>query len=122
MADDVETYLRSEHADAAELALWVREHVRRADRDLAERVYRGWRGIGFRHPDAGFVCAIYPKDERVELLFEHGMALSDPERVLQGSGTQTRVIEIEQADDALGETIEHYVQQAIAQRLLDRGV
>ena len=121
MQDEVETYLRTEHAATAEVALWTREQVRRADPDLSERVYRGWRGIGFRHRDAGFVCAIYPKDEHVELLFEHGASIADPDGVLRGTGTQTRVIEIAQADDALATTIERYVHQAIAQRLLDRG-
>ena len=121
MDDEAAAYLREEHPVAADLAIWTRDAVRAADPDLTERVYRGWRGVGFRHPDAGYVCAIYPKDDRVELLFEHGASLADPEGVLEGSGTQTRAITIEERSDALAETIRVYVQQAIAQRLLERG-
>jgi hypothetical protein len=119
--DEAATYLREEHPAAADLAIWTRDAVRAADPDLTERVYRGWHGVGFRHPDAGYVCAIYPKDDRVELLFEHGASLADPEGVLEGSGTQTRAIPVEERSDALAETIRVYVQQAIAQRLLERG-
>jgi hypothetical protein len=116
--DDVETYLRTHHAATAELALRVRGHVRRADPDLTEQVYRGWKGVGFRHPEAGYVCAIFPRDDHVELLFEHGASLPDPEGVLRGDAKQTRFIRIDEPADGDAGVIERYVQQAIAQRLL----
>ena len=86
-----------------------------------ERVYRGWRGVGFRHPEAGFVCAIYPRGEAVELLFEHGAALADPEGLLEGEGRQTRVLRVAGPDGAAERAIRTLVQQAVAQRLLERG-
>ncbi len=121
MGDEVERYLLDEHPAAAPLALWTRAIVRAADDDLAERVYRGWRGIGFRHPEAGYVCGVFPKEDGVDLLFEHGASLADPEGVLEGAGTQTRVIVVPQEDEELARTIHRYVQQAVAQRLIDRG-
>src|SRR5918996_1912278 len=51
MADDVLAFLRELEPRTWELAAWTRERVRAADPDLAERLYRGWRGIGFRHPE-----------------------------------------------------------------------
>ena len=60
------------------------------DPDLTERVYLGWDGIGFRHPDGGYVCAIYPRGGEVRLLFEHGARLEDRAGLLEGHGTQTR--------------------------------
>ena len=121
MADEVARYLREEHAAVAELALWTCAEVRASNGDLEPRVYRGWRGIGFRHPEAGYVCGVFPRDDRVELLFERGAELADPDRVLEGTGTQTRSIVVVAEDAALARTIRAYVQQAIAQRLLDRG-
>jgi hypothetical protein len=120
VADDVGRYLRDEHAAVADVALWACAAVRAADPDVAPRVYRGWRGIGFRHPEAGYVCGVFPKDDGVELVFEHGASLPDPRRVLRGSG-QTRVLHVVSPGDALRDAIGEYVQQAIAQRLLDRG-
>jgi hypothetical protein len=74
----------------------VRELVLASESDLTERVYLGWDGIGFRHPVAGYVCAIYPreKEQEVRLLFEHGARLEDPERLLEGDGAQTRFIRV----------------------------
>ena len=111
-------YLRSEHARVFQLAAWVRDAVLAADPDLSERVYRGWRGVGFRHPEAGYVCAIFPQDDEVQLLFEHGASLPDPDGLLRGEGTQTRFILVRTPDAALRAQIGAYVQQAVAQRLL----
>jgi hypothetical protein len=102
--------------EGGELALRLRDAVLAADPDLSERLYPGWRGVGYRHPEAGYVCGIFPQaDREVRLLFEHGTSLPDPDRVLEGSGTQTRHIVVRALDAAL---VERYVQQAIAQRLL----
>lgn len=117
---DALAYLRDEHPGSFELAAWTRERVLGAEPELAERVYRGWRGVGFRHPEAGYVCAIFPKGERVELLFEHGAALVDPERRLEGGGSQTRVLPVASADPDTARAIGELVQQAVAQRLLER--
>ena len=118
MADDVIAFLRELEPRTWELAAWTRERVRRADPDLTERIYRGWKGVGFRHPEAGYVCAVFPRSEWVVLLFEHGASLLDPEGVLLGDGTQTRFLRIECDDEATAGLVERYVQQAVAQRRL----
>jgi hypothetical protein len=111
-------YLRAEHPEFFELAAWVRAVVLDADPDLTERVYHGWRGIGFRHPEAGYVCAIYPRSQWVVLLFEHGASMPDPDGILLGDGKQTRFVRVTESSAELGEQIRAYVQQAVAQRLL----
>ena len=113
-------YLRSEHGQAFELASWVRTAVLDADPDLSEHVYRGWRAVGFRHPDAGYVCAIFPQPDHVRLLFEHGTRLSDPGGLLEGSGTQTRHVPIRSADDEMVPTLTELVRDAVAERLFRR--
>ncbi len=113
-------YLECAFPAEAGLALWVRGVVLEADPELVERVYRGWRGLGFRHPEAGYVCGVFPKDGRVELLFEHGATLPDPLNILRGRGGRTRFIRAEQESEHLQDAISVYVRQAVAQRLLDR--
>lgn len=119
-ADEVLAYLRDHHGELYDLAAWTREAVLAADPDLTESVYRGWRGIGFRHPEGGYICAIYPRSDWVVLLFEHGASLPDPDGILLGDGSQTRFLRVAECDSALREHIVAYVQQAVAQRLLDR--
>ncbi|MDQ3992878.1 MAG: DUF1801 domain-containing protein [Actinomycetota bacterium] len=117
-AEEVLAYLRDQHAPLDDLAAWTRAAVLTADPDLTERVYRGWRGIGFRHREGGLVCAIYPRGESVVLLFEYGAELADPDGILLGEGTQTRFLRVERPEPALRDRITRYVQQAIAERLL----
>jgi hypothetical protein len=119
---DVYDFLLNSHPGLADLALWVREAVLAGEPDLTERVYLGWDGIGFRHPDAGYVCAIYPRDQEqeVRLLFEHGVRLDDPEGLLEGAGTQTRFIRIRVEDELLAAAISRYVHDAMAERLFRR--
>ncbi len=115
---DALVFLRELDAVAAEIAVWARGHVLGADADLTERIYHGWRGVGFRHPEAGYVCGLFPRDGRVELLFEHGVGMADPDEVLNGSGSQTRVLHVVTRDAETADRIRAYVQQAIAERLL----
>jgi hypothetical protein len=117
---EVHAYLRDEHPRVYELAVWARARALDAEPDFTERVYRGWRGIGFRHAEAGYVCALYPKEDRVDLLFEHGASLLDPDGLLEGEGTQTRVLRVTSADERTARAIDVLVQQAVAQRLLTR--
>ena len=115
---EVREFLASRHPEALELALWLRAVVLDAEPDLSERVYRGWDGIGFRHPDAGFVCAIYPRGPEVRLLFEHGARLDDPEGVLEGDGAQTRHVTVREPHDGLAGTLGAYVREAVGRRVL----
>jgi hypothetical protein len=113
-------FLAERHPAMLELALWVREVVLAAEPDLSERVYRGWDGIGFRHPDAGYVCAIFPQADHVRLLFEHGVRLRDPDGLLEGSGTRTRHVTIRSAGAGAVPALAELVRDAVAERLFRR--
>jgi hypothetical protein len=113
-------FLAERDPEALELALWVREAVLAAEPDLSERVYRGWDGVGFRHPDAGYICAIYPRDAEVRLLFEHGTRLDDAEGLLEGDGTQTRYVTVRAPEHRLAVGIGGLVRDAVAKRLFRR--
>jgi hypothetical protein len=62
---------------------------------VIERVYTGWKLIGYRIPDGAqsrYCCYLYATHERAELGFEQGRLLSDPRGVLEGEGTQVRKV------------------------------
>ena len=83
---------------------------------MTERAYPGWHAVGFRHPVAGYVCGIFPTDESIKLVFEHGRLLSDPAGVLQGDGKQVRYIELRRERDIPAGAIEVLLREAIALR------
>lgn len=58
--------------------------------ELDAKARLGWGSVNFRHPGAGFVCAIFPMEDHVSLVFEHGRQLSSP--LLEGDGKQVRFI------------------------------
>ena len=75
----------------------LRRLVREVLPDATERAYPGWRGIGYRHPVAGYVCAIFLNPEMVKLGFEYGAMLPDPKRLLKSgpsAGKQVRYLEV----------------------------
>jgi hypothetical protein len=113
-------YLAARHPGELKLGLWTRDIVLAAEPELTDRVYEGWDGIGFRHPDAGYICAIYPRPGEVRLLFEHGTRLDDPSGLLEGDGTQTRHVALCAADDELREPLTALVRDAVAERLFRR--
>lgn len=60
---------------------------------LEGMVRLGWGSINYRHPSAGFVCAIFPMQDHVSLVFENGRQLSS--ELLQGEGKQVRFVRVE---------------------------
>jgi len=61
--------------------------------DLEAKARLGWGSVNYRHPVAGFVCAVFPMEDHVSLVFEHGRLLSSP--LLEGEGRQVRFIRLE---------------------------
>jgi hypothetical protein len=49
---------------------------------LEERVDEEWHGLGYAHPDAGDVVALFPTSDQVKVSFEHGKDLADPRGLL----------------------------------------
>jgi hypothetical protein len=95
------------------LAQRLRYLVRRALPESEERVYPGWHGIGYRHPDAGYVCGIFPLADRVKIGFEHGASLPDPRGVLAEGGRQVRYVVIRSPEDIDERAIEELLFAAV---------
>ena len=89
-----------------ELAYQLRSAVKEAVPEISEQVYRGWRLIGYRvatperHRKGGaYFCYIAPGVEALQLGFEYGILLADPQRLLEGDGKQVRYVTIVAAAD-----------------------
>jgi hypothetical protein len=87
--------LLAEHPDAVVVtAQALREVLLDAHPDLDERARTGWHSVNYTHPDAGFVCALFPAADRVDLVFERGALLPDPQRRLTGTTRQVRTLPV----------------------------
>lgn len=97
----------------AGLMTQLRSVLKEALPQTEERVYPMSRGIGYCHPEAGYICAIFPHPKYVQVRFEHGAFLHDPAELLQGDDSQARDVIIRTIDD-----IEPVALQALLQAAL----
>lgn len=103
----------------AALAQRLRAIVKRALPESEERTYPVWKGIGYVHPEAGYLCAIFPYRDYVALAFEFGALLHDDEGLLRPgrtSGKKVRYLEVRTARDIKPKAIETWLEQSVALR------
>ncbi len=106
--------LLSEHPDGvAATTQRLRTVLLDAHPQLVEGVRRGWHSINYRDPAAGFVCALFPGAERVQLVFEHGARLPDPEGRLTGTGRQVRALEFTAPDEVEPAVVVPFLDHAV---------
>ena len=108
-----------------EIAERLRDLVRSTFPDANEKVYTGWKIIGYRlrHGKKGiYFCCIAPqrKENDVLLGFVYGIAMKDPKKLMEGKGTQVRFVRIrhkdEYSDADLIRLIEHAAEVALELR------
>jgi hypothetical protein len=78
-----------------EMADVLRSVVRRAVPDAIERVRPGWRVIGYDLPTRRrgvYFAYVAPEPIHVHLGFEHGVFMTDPERMLEGAHLRLRKV------------------------------
>ena len=106
--------LLDEHSDAVvATAQRLRAVLRAAQPQLEERARVGWHSINFRDPVAGFVCAIFPGADEVQLVFEHGARLPDPEGLLTGTGAQVRALRFSGPEDVDDDVVTRFLDLAV---------
>ena len=110
---EVEALLAEHRPAVAATARRVRAAVRSGRPDLVERVRHGWHSINYRDPAAGFVCAIVPSADRVQLVFERGVLLPDPAGLLTGSGRQVRALEYTGGSQVDAAVVQAFVDHAV---------
>jgi hypothetical protein len=106
--------LLADHTDAVvRTAQRLRSVLLDAQPDLVERARTGWHSINYTHPVAGFVCAIFPTADRVDLVFEHGALLPDPDGQLTGATRQVRTLRMRPDDDLDPRVVVEFLDAAV---------
>ncbi len=70
----------------------LREIIFEVAPEASEKTNRGWRSISFRDEQVGYFCGIFPFKNHVDLVFEFGVLLPDPDEILQGDAEQIRYL------------------------------
>ena len=96
-----------------ELTRILRGVVRSAVSQSTEKINLGWGGLGYHHPEAGYVAGIFPGEDSVKLGLEHGRDLPDPQGLLEGDGSQVRYVTIDQWDEDLRDPLTDLLDAAV---------
>jgi hypothetical protein len=113
----VEAYIGTFPAPIQTITGRLRRIIRRLVPDHAEAVYPGWKLIGYRATQGklnayfGFLALF---DDKVVLGFEYGTMLSDPEKKLEGKGTQVRQLTFRRSSEVKETVIAPFVLEAAA--------
>ena len=100
--------------EVREICEALRNLVHNTVPETNEVAYPSWHGIGYRHPQSGYFCAIFPHTDYVKLGFEYGILLPDPERLLEGKGKQVRYITIRKLTEIRTQAIQNLIQAALS--------
>ncbi len=83
---------------------------------VTETLNLGWRSISFTHPRVGYFCGLFPFDDRIEVAFEFGILLDDPEGALhKGRGSKrVRYLRISPRDPIPNARLRRLLEQAVS--------
>jgi hypothetical protein len=96
-------FLSTYPSNLSEITEHLRDLVRSTFPEASEKVYTGWKLLGYRLPIANksrYFCCIVPqkKENDVLLGFEYGIAMDDPKRLMEGKGTKVRFVRVQKMD------------------------
>jgi len=94
----VESILERCAPDQRAIVESLRALIRNALPLASESAHGVWQSINYRHPESGYICAIFPRGDVVQLVFEWGILLPDPQGILEGTGKQVRSLPIREGD------------------------
>ncbi len=115
--DDIDQLLSAHPEPIQELSREIVAAIQASVPDATVKVARGWHSLNFRHPRAGYVCGVFPHDDRVEVAFEAGALLSDPTAVLEAgstSGKRVRYVRYRPGDAVEPAILDAFVQESVA--------
>jgi hypothetical protein len=92
--EDIEDILSVHTPEVRAVVENLRALIKETAPDAEERAYHGGHALGYRTKEAGHFCNIFPSEDAVELAFERGALLPDPDGLLEGDGKQVRYVTV----------------------------
>lgn len=114
MSDDLNLMLGQYDAGIRELAMQTCEFIARAIPKAEQKVYAGWRTIGFSLAGtmASQFCAVGPQQKYVNIYLMRGTELDDPKALLEGSGKKMRHVKIKDAKELKNAALKTLIKDA----------
>jgi hypothetical protein len=111
--EEFQKLLVNNEPQAQALALELRDLIRHILPKAQEKIYKGWgvADYGYGTPGRGFLT-IGPQKRYVNLYFMDGVALDDPQGLLEGTGKRLRHIKIRSSAELKNPALHALVQQA----------
>lgn len=116
MSKDLEKLLSKYSPEVRGLALKVRKLIRSVVPKAQEKMYLGWKTIGYSVDGTmkGTVCSIGPQRAYVNIYFFSGADLDDPNGLLDSSGKKVRHVKIKEAKDVQAKALKLLIKDAAA--------
>jgi hypothetical protein len=111
-------YLRAYDRTVADMALGLREMILEEAGDAVERVYQTYTvaiWFGFTRKMKDSYCFITTSSDHVNLGFNFGATLPDPNHVLEGEGKQIRHIKFRSLRDLERPFVRRYIRASMEQ-------
>ena len=91
----------------------LRAIIRETVPEAVESANAVWHSLSFKHPACGYFCGIFPQATRVDVAFEFGVLLPDPEGRLEGEGKQVRYLRLRDEGDLRAEAFQQLLIEAV---------
>ena len=114
MPTSIQNILENHSPEIRVLVERLRSIIRETVPEAVESAHASWHSLNYRHPESGHFCAIFPKDNRVDLALEFGVLLPDPGGLLEGDGKQVRYVRIEKENELRVRDLEQLLLAALA--------
>jgi len=91
----------------------LRRIIQQTVPEAVESAHPVWHSISYRHPSSGYFCGIFPHQDFINLAFEFGVLLPDPQKLLVGDGKQVRYLRVKNEGDIPEPALKALLQAAI---------
>lgn len=104
------------------LAADLADVIRLAAPGAVEAVRLRQRCVRYSHQRCGYFCGLYPQVSSVQLLFEFGVLLPDPDGLLSGEGPYARFVTVREFQPRHAPALRHLIEAAynLPRRRADR--
>ncbi|GBF39836.1 DUF1801 domain-containing protein [Leptospira johnsonii] len=112
-AEIISEILKPHTKNILEIVSSLRNKIQKDFPEFEERGYPVWKAIGFRDKNSGYVCGIFPFEKNVRLIFEWGVLLKDPKKILLGDTKQIRYLEYFSSEEIDINVIRNFLVQSL---------
>ncbi|MFB3890054.1 MAG: DUF1801 domain-containing protein [Candidatus Bathyarchaeia archaeon] len=115
MSKALDAFLAQYSREAREIALCLRALVLEVFPDALEQIDPKSGIIAYEYSKTleGLVCAIAPHMKHVNLMFSKGAQLSDPSRLLEGTGRQARHVKLRSEAETQNPALRQLLEEAL---------